>query len=61
MRNITLVVILVLLGGCKIDSDVSDGLGSASIKEYSLSDGTKCAVLIGVYKGGITCDWSAGQ
>jgi hypothetical protein len=27
------------------------------VREISLSDGTKCAVLLGSNKGAISCDW----
>lgn len=32
-----------------------------TIKEVYLEDGTRCAVLIGDRKGGISCDWKGGK
>ncbi len=46
-------------GGGAEEAVVSDGWGSADVRLVKLSDGTRCAVLIGSYKGGITCDWGA--
>jgi len=37
--------------------EVSNGFGSAGVQEITLPDGTKCAVLIGYYKGAISCGW----
>lgn len=36
---------------------VTDGMGSLTVKEVTLSDGTRCAVAVGYQKGAITCDW----
>lgn len=36
---------------------VSDSFGSGDVQLVTLSDGTKCAVLIGMYKGAISCNW----
>lgn len=29
------------------------------VVEQQLKDGTRCAVMVGDYKGGISCDWRA--
>jgi hypothetical protein len=34
----------------------SDGT-SAHVSLVRLEDGTRCAVVVGMYKGGISCDW----
>ena len=34
----------------------SDGT-SAHVSLVKLEDGTRCAVVVGMYKGGISCDW----
>jgi len=36
---------------------VSNGASEGEVREIALRDGTRCAVLVGGYKGGITCDW----
>ena len=36
---------------------VSNVEGSAGITEFTLKDGTRCAALIGYYKGALSCDW----
>jgi major membrane immunogen (membrane-anchored lipoprotein) len=35
--------------------------GAGSITEVRLEDGTRCAVLIGYNKGGISCDWQGSS
>lgn len=40
-----------------IQAIVSDGNGSGDVALVHLKDGTRCAVLIGAYKGSIHCDW----
>lgn len=40
---------------------VTDGMGSITVKEVTLSDGTRCAVAVGYRKGAITCDWSSNK
>lgn len=30
---------------------------SAHVSVVKLEDGTRCAVVVGMYKGGISCDW----
>ena len=57
---IGLSLLTAVLAGCsKGENTVSDGWGEADVKSVTLKDGTRCAVLIGAYKGGITCDWDA--
>jgi hypothetical protein len=34
---------------------------SGSVQLVELSDGTKCAVLIGSSKGGIDCEWNVAR
>lgn len=38
-------------------ASVSDGYGSGDVVLVHLKDGTRCAALIGYYKGAIHCDW----
>jgi len=58
-----LIVVLAIsaaLAGCSkgdTQASVSDGWGEADVKLVTLKDGTRCATLIGAYKGGIHCDW----
>ena len=50
----------LIVAGCNkgvTESEVSDGWGAAEIKLVTLSDGTKCATLIGYNKGSIHCNW----
>jgi hypothetical protein len=59
-RILVAVVVAMVVTGCaaKDDSAVSTNGGySISVKEVTLSDGTRCAVAVGAYKGGIDCDW----
>lgn len=59
------IVLLGALAGCSgigeskgdTQAQVSDGLAEADIKLVVLKDGTRCAVLIGSYKGAIHCSW----
>lgn len=39
--------------------DVSNSGGSGSVQEIYLKDGTHCAILIGYYKGSISCNWKS--
>ena len=66
MKTITLIAASLLtvgLGGCAkteatVDGNlISNGEGSATVTEHTLKDGTRCVVLIGYYKGAISCDW----
>ena len=62
--------ILALLAGCgsgvkdtQADTGhhgtrVSNGYGTGTIYLVVLEDGTKCAALIGEYKGAISCNWT---
>ena len=40
---------------------ISNREGAGSITEVRLEDGTRCAVLIGYNKGGISCDWQGSS
>ncbi len=58
--TIILLAITGLLAGCskcETQTTISDGWGEADVKLVILKDGTRCAALIGAYKGGIHCDW----
>ncbi len=67
-RNILIVIVLlfvIVLGSCvpAVDNNPvtrvnsTQGYGDYVVTEYTLSDGTRCALLF-VYKGaGISCDW----
>lgn len=60
MKKLILLLAIVISGcGATPDSEayVSNGWGAADIKLVSLSDGTRCAVLVGTYKGAISCNW----
>jgi len=60
MKIFLTFVCLVLLCACSDGlggQRVSDGWGDGQVKEVMLSDGTKCAVLIGFEKGAIDCNW----
>ena len=67
MKIIAIIVLVMALMGCSgpatVDREgvVSNGEGSGSITEYKLSDGTRCAVLIGYKKGALDCDWGSGN
>jgi len=57
-----LVIAVAIISGCAVSSpgteiQVSEGLGSADVKLVKLSDGTKCAILVGYNKSSIACDW----
>lgn len=54
--------LIVLLGvACSKQGDtqatISDGNGVGDVVLVHLKDGTRCAALIGTYKGAIHCDW----
>ncbi len=67
MKIIFILITLLVTTSCS-DSNkaipenelrISDGRYTlkARVEEYALKDGTRCAVLIGSGKGGISCDW----
>lgn len=53
MKYIVIMTAL-FLAGC---GNVSGVGGSADVIEYYLDDGTRCAILVGAYKGSIDCNW----
>lgn len=62
MRKLTVVLFAMLLTACgaeyeKESGHIAGGGGGGNVQLVTLKDGTRCAVLIGYYKGGITCDW----
>lgn len=59
-----LVISAAIVAACSkgdTQATISDGWGDADIKLVTLKDGTRYAALVGVYKGGITCDWEHGR
>lgn len=58
-RIVVILALLALLTGC--NTDVSSRGNYANVEEYHLPDGTRCAVLIGYQKGGISCDWGSSR
>lgn len=61
---------MITLAGCgeqvakKVGTDTVDvSLGgySAYVRMVTTTDGTRCAVMVGMDRGGITCDWSKGK
>ena len=55
-----LVVALVLLAGCDAAPGAQrlvSGGTLADVQELRLSDGTRCVVMQGPQRGGITCEW----
>ena len=68
MKKLILLISLLALMSCdnmhtttteniRGDIVVGNSWGSGAVTEILLEDGTRCAVLIGGYKGGISCDW----
>ena len=69
MRYVIVGLMLMLMVGCTTsqESGVTDeGVNHITVRsggfdmyvqEVELSDGTRCAVAQGYYKGGITCNW----
>ena len=63
--KLTIMVVALFLVGCGAQSPeqttkgivVSNGEGTAIVQEVTLFDGTKCATLVGYYKGAISCGW----
>lgn len=59
-----LAVVLILVGCNNQSENLPDGIIEAStpmydgeVTEVTLKDGTRCAVLLGYNRGGISCDW----
>lgn len=59
---------LLILTGCseqpsevsgKDSIDVSNSAYGATIRMVTTTDGTRCAVMYGANRGGITCDWAS--
>ena len=66
MNKIIIILPILALAACGGNQSsstsattVSDGWGSADVTLVTLRDGTRCATLVGAYKGGITCDWGS--
>ena len=60
MTKILCAAIALLLAACSQQSTVTSVDGArADVRMVTLEDGTRCAVLIGVYKGALSCDWRA--
>ena len=65
MRTLILAAALAI-SGCgndvKIEGDGWMGIqtsgGAAGIKEITMPSGRRCVVLVGYYKGALSCDWS---
>jgi len=68
MNKLIAVLLLgsVAVTGCADKNSVS-GQNSVTVRsdsyigyvsEIYLEDGTRCAVMMGYYKGGLSCDWS---
>lgn len=64
MNRILLVLVAMSLTSCGLDQkqvsngvEVSAGGSSGGIQEIKLSDGTRCAVLVGYNKAALTCNW----
>ena len=60
MKMLIAALAIASMAGCSkgdTQASVSDGWGEADVKLVTLKDGTRCAALIGAYKGGIHCDW----
>lgn len=61
----TLVLACLLLAGCGREVEqkgdgwmaIQDSGGSGSVKEIVMPSGTRCVVMVGMYKGAISCDW----
>ena len=52
MKYIMIVLCLFLVGCGELDAGLT-----GRVKTYTLDDGTRCAIYIAPYKGGISCDW----
>lgn len=63
----SILLTFVLLAGCGSSEFKTNGStvmgagGSANVQEVVLSDGTRCAVLVGYQKGAISCDWNGSK
>ena len=66
MKSIVVLAAAILLAAC--DERKAEQLGqhtvqvttdgySASVRMITTTDGTRCAILVGLERGGITCDW----
>ncbi len=68
MKKLFVLIFTFLVVGCARSDlpgeggiSVSNGMGSITVKEVTLSDGTRCAVAVGYQKGAITCDWNSNK
>ncbi len=62
MRKLLAMAAAVLLAACTRTvepmPDGTIGIGNTTtVHSITLSDGTRCAVLVGTYRGGISCNW----
>jgi hypothetical protein len=64
--GIALVVCCLGLTGCttegsdhpRLEAEKRYSIGHETLREVRLEDGTRCIVMTGPYKGGISCDFS---
>lgn len=70
MKKLTALMVALALAACgenkpeKVgDNSVDVGFGgySAYVRMVTTTDGTRCAVMVGLERGGITCDWEASR
>ena len=68
MRLVVLIAALLIIAGCaEQDRKHTETLSTntagygGTIKLVKLDNGTRCAILINGYAGGLSCDWRAAQ
>lgn len=66
MKKIVILLALLALCGCGRtevsknpdgSTSISRGIRDTEVVELTLSDGTKCAALVGTRRGSLTCNW----
>jgi len=70
MKGILLILAIIGIAGCHEQSPTAVGKDTvnvatdgydAAVRMVTTSDGTRCAVMVGVGRGGITCDWEGNR
>ena len=58
-RVAAICCLVIALSACEktTTQSVSSMSGAAGVQLITLEDGTKCAVIVGYQKGGISCGW----
>lgn len=70
MKRYMIILVLIGLAGCKEQERTVNGKDTvniatdgydAAVRMVTTTDGTRCAVMVGMSRGGISCDWDGSR